>query len=402
MSRFPRRPLGASAGGGRGGFSLIEILVVIGLIAFLTAAIVAIIPRVGNSAKVAATRATIKKVDEMLNDRINGFNRWIANQDRVAGSGTPAYVLTAQGLSGTSLTTGNSLAAAKVLAIKILFKTYFAQTYSELDQATQNANPRGSSHQAPTDSAECLYLIITKGALFDTEPPSAADLKSIETADTDGDGLQEIVDAWGHPLRFYRWPTRLVRPGPYPLTPTNTGFVETSLTPASILLGGTVPRGAMAVWQANTSYSLGAAVLAPTPAQTTPFSLIYRCVATTGTGATGTSSSTVPTWPVTVGATVGDGQLTWQALIDPLSADPDDPLGLATAGVSEPLETPNTWNTPLIVSSGGDLDALGLFEPYDTATFGNLAQPKPPPAGTTDASNYWRDALYGNITNRQK
>src|ERR1700722_3251815 len=98
MSRFPRRPLGASASGGRGGFSLIEILVVIGLIAFLTAAIVAIIPRVGNSAKVAATRATIKKVDEMLNDRINGFNRWIANQDRVAGSGTPAYVLTAQGL----------------------------------------------------------------------------------------------------------------------------------------------------------------------------------------------------------------------------------------------------------------------------------------------------------------
>ena len=59
------------------GFSLIEILVVMGIIAFLTAAIVVIMPRVANAAKIAATRATIKKADEVLNDRINGFRRWI-------------------------------------------------------------------------------------------------------------------------------------------------------------------------------------------------------------------------------------------------------------------------------------------------------------------------------------
>ena len=31
-------------------------------------------------------------------------------------------------------------------------------------------------------------------------------------ADIDADGLIELLDGWGQPLRFYRWPTRLVRP----------------------------------------------------------------------------------------------------------------------------------------------------------------------------------------------
>src|ERR1700730_9617846 len=165
MSRFPRRPRTGSARGGRGGFSLIEILVVIGLIAFLTAAIVAIIPRVGNAAKVAATRATIKKIDEMLNDRINGFRRWIQKQDQQAGTGIPSYV----DLGTLALTNGN-LPQAKILCVKKLFSQNFAQTYSEFPQSIQSANPRGGSHSAVTDSAECLYLFLTKGPLFDTEP----------------------------------------------------------------------------------------------------------------------------------------------------------------------------------------------------------------------------------------
>ena len=28
--------------------------------------------------------------------------------------------------------------------------------------------------------------------------------------DTDNDGLPEIVDEWGNPVRFYRWPTDLL------------------------------------------------------------------------------------------------------------------------------------------------------------------------------------------------
>ena len=47
-----------------------------------------------------------------------------------------------------------------------------------------------------TESAACLYMILTQAAVFDTEPPAAADLKGVEVADTDNDGLLEVVDAW--------------------------------------------------------------------------------------------------------------------------------------------------------------------------------------------------------------
>jgi hypothetical protein len=388
-------------------------LVVIGLIAFLTAAIVAVVPRVTYSAKAAATRATIKKVDELLNDRINGFRRWINKQNQLAGSGTsnpPSYVTNSP---YASMFAGNPV-QAKALAVKYAFKTYFPQLFSEFSTPVQP----GPTHTQVTESSESLYLFLTAGPLFDTEPPSGADLKAIETADTDGDGLLEIVDAWGHPLRFYRWPTRLVRPAPP--SGNTSGFEDAyAPSPATILMGAAAPRNQLPTWQATT-YTLGATVLPATPPQATPFSLIYRCVAVNGTGQSGPE----PAWPTVVGATIGDPStgnppnLIWQALIDPLSVDPDDPLGLITPGVfGEPYETPNTWNTPLIVATATDSDngdpkvtgfQFGLYEPYDTANHGNLAQPQPPQNDASgvgvhvDPSNYWRDALYKLITNHQQ
>jgi prepilin-type N-terminal cleavage/methylation domain-containing protein len=54
------------------------------------------------------------------------------------------------------------------------------------------------------EAAECLYLILSRmqvgeanGLEFFTES---------EIGDTDGDGMPEILDAWGRPIRFYRWP----------------------------------------------------------------------------------------------------------------------------------------------------------------------------------------------------
>jgi prepilin-type N-terminal cleavage/methylation domain-containing protein len=222
------------------GFSLIEVLVVIGLIAFLTAAIVVIMPRVGNAAKVSATQATMKKVDELLNDRINGFVRWIQTQNTQAGNNPPAYVTNAG--YGTTQYQQNP-ALYQILGAKYFFRKYFPQTFAEMTPApTYNA----SVHKPVTESAACLYLILTQAGVFDTDPLQAADLRGLELADTDGDGLMEIVDAWGQPLRYYRWPTRLFRPA------TSSGSVGTpgwnnlepgpAPTPASILIS-TATRG---------------------------------------------------------------------------------------------------------------------------------------------------------------
>jgi prepilin-type N-terminal cleavage/methylation domain-containing protein len=387
----------------RAGFSLIEILVVIGLIAFLTAALVAVVPRVANASKVAATRATIKKVDELLNDRINGFRRWIQRQDQQAGSGIPSYVDL-----GIYQQVGNNLQVAKIICIKKLFAQAFAQTYSELPSSIQTANPR-SGPQGLGDSAGCLYLILTKGPLFDTEPPSAADFKASEIADTDGDGIPEIVDAWGQPLRFYRWPTRLVRPSTASPPSTFGQIDEIPLIPPSPLtlaMIGAAPRTSLPAWITNHPYNVGDKIVSGGAASS--YSLVYQCVIA-GTSFNG--ANPLAAGSQIVGTTIVDGTVTWQLLLDPLSIDPDDPYSIAATSTAQPnwisetppssspvpAITPNTWSVPLVVSCGTD-GALGLFEPNDTANFGNLAQPR---LDTTDSTQFNRNAMYDNITNHQ-
>jgi hypothetical protein len=68
----------------------------------------------------------------------------------------------------------------------------------------------------PTEStisnAEILYDLIVNASPLG-EPPVGIDaFNANETADTDNDGRLEFVDAWGQPLRFYRWPVLLFRP----------------------------------------------------------------------------------------------------------------------------------------------------------------------------------------------
>ncbi len=196
-------------------------LVVVGLIAFLTAAIVAVIPRVANASKVAATKATIKKVDEMLNDRINGFRRWIQKQDQMAGTGSPPYVCDAVRLTpawfweagSKPLDGSQSLAASKDSRRKAPSpRLYFPQSYGEVSTTVhfgKRTCPRHSGHPKASECGMSVSDPDVKEAVFDTEPPSAADLKAIETADTDHDGIPEGRRRLGTPAAsFYRWPTR--------------------------------------------------------------------------------------------------------------------------------------------------------------------------------------------------
>ena len=52
--------------------------------------------------------------------------------------------------------------------------------------------------------AECLYLIIA--AMRDGEDSALDFFAPSEIGDLDGDGMNEIHDAWGNPIEFVRWP----------------------------------------------------------------------------------------------------------------------------------------------------------------------------------------------------
>lgn len=54
------------------------------------------------------------------------------------------------------------------------------------------------------DSAECLYMIMATS--FIGGSPAISLVPSQNVGDTDNDGLPEILDGWGRPIGFVRWP----------------------------------------------------------------------------------------------------------------------------------------------------------------------------------------------------
>ena len=272
------------------GFTMIEVLAVITIIAILAAISVSVVGSVLSTAKVASTRATIEHLHEVLHKRMDGFTRHLLDMDKK--SDPPSYV----NLSDVTLL-GKRGAIAK--GRKFDFKKHFPQY---LDPRT------GTTATTAANAAEIFYDFIVNGETFgtDTEDTDQGPLRS-SIGDTDGDGRMEFVDGWGHPLRFYRWPTRLM----------------SNRSVAKILI------------------------------------------------------TSLPT---------------------NLNSDKDDPLGLLNGKLDpnnpDPRKTFHdalTFSVPLIVSAGVDGE-LGLYEPFDFANFGHLANWDP--AKLED--------IYDNITNHNQ
>ena len=78
-----------------------------------------------------------------------------------------------------------------------------ALAYSRMVRDNQRLNGIGwsVSHQY----AECLYMIVVN--TVDEDGGSAIDFFApSEIGDVDGDGMKEILDGWGNPIQFLRWP----------------------------------------------------------------------------------------------------------------------------------------------------------------------------------------------------
>jgi prepilin-type N-terminal cleavage/methylation domain-containing protein len=300
----------------RAGFTLVELLVVIGIITLLAAILVVAIGRAGTIAKEQATAATIRKISNQVQERLEALDR-LKSQ--------PQWAQDAQAFAALY---DISFDQAKVLLLKFRMKRLFPQRFADMDphELSQQIvnNPQypydGSKHIEETESSELLYYALTRGAALGIPTVDPAEYKSSEVADTDGDGLLEFVDAWGKPLRFYRWPTRLFANGTW----------DTSATPPLPVIDRT--RGATVLFKD----------LPPSDAdlrkdQDDPTLLLY-------------------------------------------DANPNAPI--MREFTEAKYHTPRTYHHFLIVSSGPDglkhadpSAAFGLYAPTDTANFGYLAQP---------------------------
>lgn len=320
----------SSVATGRSAFTLIELLVVVSIIAVLMTLIVGVVGSFLTQAKDAATKTTINKIQGLLNSRAQAFDRLVQRNGFLSGSTEYTQTSTQQIANGDA-----NLQA--IIAKKLLQVKFFPQNVSDLKNSYLNATmlsalyPKLYSGGVPTQLAtnpEIFYDFLTQENVLGGVPVGSDAFSASEIQDTDGDGLPQFIDAWGNPIRFYRWPTRLFRSGGQTGANTVAPVNATDAANAKILFS-TLP-----VFTQN---------LGPDPNTT-----LYP-------SATSAMYNT------------------------DLDRDPDDPLRSCLLSVSKfesSFHTPITFHVFLVMSAGPD-GILGLYEPDDTANFGHLAQPIP-------------------------
>ena len=319
----------------RSGFTLIEILVVVGLILFLMSISVVTLANAIGVARQRATETTILKIHGLLQQRVEAFDR--AMQRTNLSQNSPPI----RNMENKWLNAYQIVPPPKVLEIMVrkqFFMWRFPQNFAEFPDGDSKGVPTGDppgaiakvssgktfdgsnfdkyKHKPETESAEILYWILTNSEVYGVSPVDESEFTTSEVQDSDGDGLKEFVDAWGRPLRFYRWPTHLFRPGN-----------GSTVGPGVIDSGG------------------GVAALAP---------IVDRTIA--------------------VGFWSGLPALPTTGELDPLARDPDDPTGQIwrwaqpmgptgpIKGIQNYFGTPNTYHAFLVMSAGPDGE-LGIQEP---------------------------------------
>lgn len=315
-------------------FSLVELLIAIGIIALLAAITIQAVGPALTISRDNATRTTIAKIVTLLDQY---------RDDVYRGEGDPValrQVSARQSGCGVAIPDDVAVLYARKLQLKKIIPQRMEDVFARLAgrgdaSGFSRASGETDAESLKAESAELLYAFLTGGKVkidiggseemveignvsLGAEASSGATFKSSELADTDGDGQLELVDGWGEPLRFYRWPTRLIRPNGIGNPPNPNDILKTVMS--NVPQAGALNR--------DPDDSSGDLVrLDQSPA------VFRECI----------------------------GSATENGLDDLTEAN---------------FHTPETFHSFLLISAGPD-NKLGLEEPSDSASgnFGFLAQP---------------------------
>ena len=207
----------------RAGFTLVELLVAVTIIAILATIALGALASARSTARVARTKATIAKLDNIVAARYESYR-------------TRRLPITTAGMAP------NVAAQWRLDALRDLMRLEMPERWTDVNDDSDNdpaflylrpsiypASGRKISQPSlsqsyqrrfrrartavtashPADwadrlgryaSAECLYLIVTAG-----DPDARAQFHDSEVGDVDDDTLPEFLDAWGNPIKFLRW-----------------------------------------------------------------------------------------------------------------------------------------------------------------------------------------------------
>jgi prepilin-type N-terminal cleavage/methylation domain-containing protein len=219
----------------RRGFTLVELLIAIMIIGILAAAVLGVAAVAGETAREARTRNLIARIHTLLMQHYETYN---TRRVRV----NPDVLNAINGVSGTTAVKGRLKAEARMYALRELMlmevpdrwsdvalndigSTPLAPLYFAVSGPTPGRTELGNLYlrkylrllttenkitgttNTPAQirenqGAECLYMVVMN-ACGDGEARTLFPESMI--GDTDGDGANEFIDGWGHPIEFLRW-----------------------------------------------------------------------------------------------------------------------------------------------------------------------------------------------------
>ena len=381
----------------RAGFSLVELLVVMAIIATLASLSFVVLGRTGEAAREAATRTELRILSGALRERVDAFHELTASASQVdpdmpIRKNTRVFRDTVDAFNRW-FALANPLPAlqphplaAEAYVRKTMFKSLFPQRVEDLFGYNGISNNGGGDDSpmlarmyqsgtvlstswlgrnittAAADSSELLYLTLTEGDVYGLPPSEIDGIDKNLIGDTDGDGNMEFLDGWGRPLQFYNWPTRLIKDDGVnyigTVTVSGNSYPTTSLLISNLPLVGGVASNATAT-------------------QTQSRNRIDRD----------------PEDPLRSLTRVQAGYFLLSTS-SPATFNVQAPTGVIAAQsfYADYYHDPNTATMPLVVSAGPDGD-LGLYLPTVTGA-NRLAR--------VIATAYDCQALGDNLTNQQR
>ena len=210
----------------RRAFTLVELLMVIMLIGIMTSFVLVALAGAARTAQEDRTKAQILKIHELIMGNWEQYRYRRVPQTRLMREITnrPATGRQTQVMALERLNALRELMRMEMPSFMLDVTTPASklrdmltnQPYQPSVWRAYNRRAAAASWTVQYQDAECLYLILSQ--IRDADSSALEFFKESEITDLDGDGMKEIVDAWGNPIRWMLWAPSYISPLQVPMS----------------------------------------------------------------------------------------------------------------------------------------------------------------------------------------